>query len=61
MTKHKESYLIIATDYFTKWIEAKPLKNVTHKDVKKFIVENIIHRFGIPEAITTDQGLNFSG
>jgi UDP-galactopyranose mutase len=40
--------VIMATDYFTKWTEAIPLKNMTHKEVIGFITEHIIHRFGIP-------------
>jgi hypothetical protein len=48
-----------ATDYFTKWMEAIPLKNMTHKEVIHFILEHIIHRFGIPQTLTPDQGSSF--
>jgi hypothetical protein len=48
--------VIVATDYFTKWTEAIPLKNITHKEVIEFITRHIIHRFGIPQTLTTDQG-----
>jgi hypothetical protein len=44
-------------DYFTKWIKAVPLKNMTHKEVINFILEHIVHRFDIPQTLTTDQGL----
>ncbi|GKV13619.1 hypothetical protein SLEP1_g24610 [Rubroshorea leprosula] len=53
------SFIIVATDYFTKWVEAKPMKKVNQSDVIKFIKENIIHRFGLSETITTDQGTVF--
>jgi transposase InsO family protein len=43
-------------NYFTKWTKAVPLKNMTHKKVIEFITEHIIHRFGIPQTLTTDQG-----
>jgi hypothetical protein len=33
------------------------LKNMMHKEVIHFILENIIHRFGIPQTLTTNQGL----
>jgi transposase InsO family protein len=49
----------VATDYFTKWTEAIPLKNVTHKEVTEFITAHNIHRFGIPQTLTTDQGTSF--
>ena len=52
-------YVIVAVDYFTKWIEAKPLVKTTGKDVKKFVWENIICRFGLPGIIVTDNGTNF--
>ena len=50
----------MATDYFTKWVEAIPLKNVTSKEMIEFIKEHIIYRFGIPQTITTDQGTMFT-
>jgi dihydroneopterin aldolase len=52
-------FVLVATDYFTKWTEAVPLKNMTHKEVIEFITEHIIHRFGIPQILTTDQGTSF--
>jgi transposase InsO family protein len=51
--------VLVATDYFTKWTEAVALKNMTHKEVIEFITEHIIHRFGIPQTLTTDQGTYF--
>jgi hypothetical protein len=53
------SFVIVATDYFTKWTEAIPLKKMTHKEVIGSITEHIIHRFGIPQTLTTDQGTSF--
>jgi len=52
-------FVLVATDYFTKWTEGVPLKNMTHKEVIKFITEHIIHRFGIPQTLTIDQGTSF--
>ena len=51
--------MLVATDYFTKWTEVVPLKNMTHREVIEFITEHIIHRFGIPQTLTTDQGFSF--
>jgi len=50
----------VATDYFTKWVEVIPLKNVTSRDMIEFVKEHIIYRFGIPHTITTDQGTMFT-
>ena len=52
-------FVLVATDYFTKWSEAMPLKNMTHTEVIQFITEHIIHRFGIPQTLTMDQGSSF--
>jgi transposase InsO family protein len=49
----------VATGYFTKWVEAVPLKKVTSKDMVEFVKEHIIYRFGVPQTITTDQGTMF--
>jgi transposase InsO family protein len=35
------------------------LKNMTHKEVIHFILEHIVHRFGIPQTLTTYQGSSF--
>ena len=47
---------MVATDYFTKWVEAIPLKMVTSKNMIDFVREHIVYHFGIPQTITTDQG-----
>jgi hypothetical protein len=52
-------FMLVAMDYFTNWIEVVLLKNMTHKEVIEFITEHIIHRFGIPQTLTTDQGTSF--
>jgi hypothetical protein len=52
-------YILAIMDYFTKWVEAIPMKSVTSKDAINFIKEHVIHRFGIPQTITTDRGSVF--
>ena len=53
-------FILAAIDYFTKWVEAIPLKIVNSKNMIGFIRKHIIYRFGIPETITTDQGTMFT-
>nr|GFB22835.1 putative ribonuclease H-like domain-containing protein [Tanacetum cinerariifolium] len=55
----KVRFVIVAVDYFTKWIEAKPLAKTTGKEVKKFVWDNIVCRYGLPKIIVTDNGTNF--
>jgi hypothetical protein len=52
-------YVVVATDYSTKWTEAKALKSITSQQVQSFVWENIICRFGIPQIIVTDNGRQF--
>jgi hypothetical protein len=52
-------WVLAITDYFTKWVEAIPMKSVASKDVISFVLEHVIHRFGIPQTITTDGGSVF--
>jgi hypothetical protein len=55
-----DKFILVATDYFTKWVEAIPLKTVTSKNMIDFVKEHIIYQFGIPQNITTDQGTMFT-
>jgi hypothetical protein len=48
-------FILVAIDYFTKWVEAIPLKTVTFKEMIEFVKEHIVCRFGTPQTITTDQ------
>ncbi|XP_049386034.1 uncharacterized protein LOC125850203 [Solanum stenotomum] len=53
-------FILVAIDYFTKWVEASSYKSVTKKVVTDFVRNNIICRFGIPESIITDNGANLN-
>ena len=55
------NFILVATYYFIKWVEAVLLKKAEQKDVIQFIKEQIIHRFRIPQSFTTDQGTMFTG
>ena len=45
---------------FTKWIEVRPIVNLKSEWVAEFI-QDIIHRFGVPNRIITDNGTQFTG
>jgi ribonuclease HI len=53
------NYVVVAVEYFPKWIEAKPLATITLVTVQKFFWQNIICRFAVPKAITVDNGTQF--
>ena len=52
-------YLLVSTDYFTKWVEAELLANIKDVDAKKFIGKNIVTWFGVPHSLISDNGLQF--
>jgi hypothetical protein len=53
--------LLVGTDYFTKWVEAEPLKHISQNDIKQFLWKNIVTRFGIPRSLIADNGTQFKG
>ncbi|GJU49602.1 reverse transcriptase domain-containing protein [Tanacetum coccineum] len=55
----KVKFLIVAIDYFTKWIEAKPVATITGNQIKKFAWDNIVCRFGLTGEIISDNGKQF--
>nr|XP_023876507.1 uncharacterized protein LOC111988931 [Quercus suber] len=52
-------FVLVAVDYFTKWAEAEALANIRDVDVKKFVWKNLITRFGVPNSLISDNGLQF--
>jgi hypothetical protein len=52
-------WILVATDYFTKWIEAIPTRNANHTVIINFLQENIFARFGCPKRIVTDNTVAF--
>ncbi|KAL0411546.1 UNVERIFIED_CONTAM: hypothetical protein Slati_3744300 [Sesamum latifolium] len=42
----QRKFLLVAIDYFTKWVEAEPLARITEGEVMKFIWKNIVCCFG---------------
>ena len=57
----KLTYLLVVTDYFTKWIEAAPYAQIQEKQVVDFVWKHIICRFGLPKEIVCDNGSQFIG
>ncbi|GKF09541.1 reverse transcriptase domain-containing protein [Tanacetum coccineum] len=55
----KVKFLIVVIDYFTKWIEAKAVATITGNQVKKFMWDNIVYRFGLLGEIISDNGKQF--
>ncbi|XP_027156081.1 uncharacterized protein LOC113756723 [Coffea eugenioides] len=54
------TFLVTAVDYFTKWVEAEPLRTISGLAIQKFFWKCIICRFGIPRVIISDNGRQFA-
>ena len=52
-------YIIVATDYLTKWVEAKAIVRNDARTTAKFLYEYIFTRYGLPIEIVSDQGVHF--
>jgi hypothetical protein len=59
ITERQNRYIVVATDYLTKWPEAKVLSEASDIFVAHFIYEEIICRHGCPEIILSDWGTHF--
>ena len=59
LSKGQVKFLLVAIDYFTKWVEAKALATITEAKIQNFVWKNIICRFGIPLTIISDNGQQF--
>ncbi|XP_021308510.1 uncharacterized protein LOC110432429 [Sorghum bicolor] len=53
------THLLVAINKFSKWIEARPIINICSEQVILFFTD-IIHRFGVPNAIITDNDTQFT-
>jgi len=49
-------YLIVAIDYFTKWIEAQPIATITARQVQNFMWKQVICRHGLPHSVVPVMG-----
>ena len=55
----QKKLLLVAIDYFTKWIEADTFSSIKDRDVTRFIWKNIVCRFGNSRSIVSDNGPQF--
>ena len=61
MGRYGHEFILIAVDYFTKWVKAASYKVLNSKKVVQFIQTNIICRYGVPHEIISDNGMHFKG
>ncbi|CAL2265450.1 unnamed protein product [Prunus armeniaca] len=57
---NQHAWVLVAIAYFTKWVEAESYRSISSKQVVRFFENHIVHRFGILETITADNGPVFA-
>ncbi|KAL2230583.1 UNVERIFIED_CONTAM: Gag-Pol polyprotein [Sesamum indicum] len=57
----QKKFIIVAVEYFSKWVEAEAVAKISEREVINFIWKNIICRFGIPRILISDNGTQFQG
>jgi len=57
---NRHRFILVAIDYFTKWVEAASYYNVTRSVMVRFIKKEIICRYGLPRKIITDNATNLN-
>ena len=58
-TDRNNRYILVITDYITKWPEAFPLRNHWAETKAAKLVAEVICRYGVPRVIHTDQVKDF--
>ena len=58
-TTNGNRHILVVVDYFSKWVEAYPLKRMDAATIASVFVSEFVSRFGAPESLHTDQGKNF--
>lgn len=53
-------FILVAVDYFTKWIEAEPLATIASSKIINFYWQRIVCRFGVPQTIVSDNIIQFT-
>ena len=59
-SSRQKSYILVCTDYDTKWVDTKALTRATEQAVSDFLFEDIFVCFGIPKEIVIDGGPQFT-
>ena len=58
ISHHRNRYMLVVMDYFTKWAEAIPLRDQTAASISAAVIK-ICCSFGVPNIVHSDQGKNF--
>jgi transposase InsO family protein len=57
---HGFKYILVISDYATRYVIACPMENITAKTVASHFIKEVLLKFGAPERVLTDQGRQFT-
>lgn len=57
----QRKFVIFVVEYFTKWIEVVAMACITQRQVEKFIWENVVYSYGVPNTLIIDNGTQLTG
>ena len=58
-TKNGNRYILVVSDYFTKWVEAYAITNQEATSVTHHLISNMFYHFSFPEQVHSDMGAQF--
>ena len=59
-SRKSNKYILVVTEYLTKWVEAKAMREATGEKVAEYLYKEIICRHGCPKTIISDRGTHFN-
>jgi hypothetical protein len=59
MSNSGNKYIVVFTDYLTKWVEAFVISNMKAETIARIFINEIISRHSAPKELLSDQGPNF--
>ncbi|RVW13570.1 hypothetical protein CK203_091953 [Vitis vinifera] len=60
-SSYGHEFILVAIDYFTKWVEAASYARLTSARVTSFIISHIICHYGVSHELISDRGVHFQG
>ncbi|KAK6160394.1 hypothetical protein DH2020_003775 [Rehmannia glutinosa] len=61
MATGQRKFIIMAVDYFSKWVEVEPMEKISASQVRRFMWKKLVSRFGWPRDLVSDNGAQFQG
>jgi hypothetical protein len=52
-------YILLAIDYFTKWVDVTSYSTLKAKHIARFIEKNLVCRYGVPHELISNNGMHF--